>query len=310
LHSLYYIVHSVNRYCRNVDRLFAIWQAIYPDSFVTAQKNAFGTFTDAPGGIETADTALTPFHTTSPGQLHTSTTARHTKSFGYTYPEVVDWNVDATQLASNVRTKFNALYNPTGSLSKRSTNSTTTTSSKGNSTTHHQYFANIRVDKTALADTSFFIHFFLGPFADRPSTWSYDTALAGSHTIFASSSSSSASSSSSSARSSSSASASDATVYGQIPLTHALTAAVAAGLLPDLDPEHVVPVLTKQLAWRVQRFDDSAVDVKALPSLQVHVVGQEVTAAAGPSEFPGFGEMVAYMEVTRGKVGGVGGGGL
>ncbi len=39
-------------------------------------------------------------------------------------------------------------------------------------------------------------------------------------------------------------------------------------------------------------------------------MGQEVTAAAGPSEFPGFGEMVAYMEVTRGKVGGVGGGGL
>jgi len=92
--------------------------------------------------------------------------------------------------------------------------------------------------------------------------------------------------------------------YGQIPLTHALNVAVAAGVLPDLDPVNVVPVLKKQLTGRAQRFDDSAVDVKALPSLQVHVVGQEVKPAANQSEFPVFGNMVAYKDVTAGKAGG------
>ncbi|MCJ1361156.1 hypothetical protein MMC16_000253 [Acarospora aff. strigata] len=278
----------------NVDRLFAIWQAIYPNSFVTSQRNALGTFTAAPGGVENVDTALTPFHGTSPGQIYTSTTARYTKTFGYTYPEVVDWGVDSTQLSANVRTKLNALYNPKGTISKRDTNTTTTT--KTNSTANHQYFVNIRVDKTALNSTSFFIHFFLGPFSDKPSTWSYDPALAGSHTIFASSSSCSLQAGSST------------TVYGQIPLTHSLANAVSSGILRDLSPSEVIPLLTKSLQWRVQQFDDSAVDAKLLPSLQVNVVGQEVKPAAKQSDFPAFGEVVAYKTVTAGKAGGSGDG--
>ena len=39
--------------CRNVDRLFAIWQAIYPNaSYVTSQADTPGTFTNAPGSVE------------------------------------------------------------------------------------------------------------------------------------------------------------------------------------------------------------------------------------------------------------------
>ena len=40
----------------NVDRLFAIWQAIYPDSYTTPEVNAEGTFTDAPGSTEDTNT--------------------------------------------------------------------------------------------------------------------------------------------------------------------------------------------------------------------------------------------------------------
>lgn len=42
------------------------------------------------------------------------------KPFGYTYPEIVDWNVDATQLSANVRTIINQLYNPAGTIVARS----------------------------------------------------------------------------------------------------------------------------------------------------------------------------------------------
>lgn len=38
---------------RNVDRLFAIWQAIYPNSYTTPEVNAEGTFTIAPGSNDT-----------------------------------------------------------------------------------------------------------------------------------------------------------------------------------------------------------------------------------------------------------------
>lgn len=40
----------------NVDRLFAIWQAIYPDSYTTPQADAEGTFTNAPDGTEDVNT--------------------------------------------------------------------------------------------------------------------------------------------------------------------------------------------------------------------------------------------------------------
>ena len=193
----------------NVDRLVAIWQAIYPGSFVTPQTNQYGTYTEAPGASENILTPLTPFYNNG-GTFHTSATARYTRHFGYTYPEVMDWGVNATQLSSNVRRNLNMLYNPTGSLSARSlgdhhrrvhksgseqTDSTHETDGKGaervplsgtltlrtavststdsnittNNTVSFQYFINIRVDKSSL-NQSFFIHFFLGKSTLHPPT--------------------------------------------------------------------------------------------------------------------------------------------
>lgn len=41
---------------RNVDRLFALWQAIYPNATVTPQVNAAGSFTEDPGTTEDINT--------------------------------------------------------------------------------------------------------------------------------------------------------------------------------------------------------------------------------------------------------------
>lgn len=41
---------------RNVDRLFALWQTIYPNATVTPQVNAVGTFTVDPGTTEDINT--------------------------------------------------------------------------------------------------------------------------------------------------------------------------------------------------------------------------------------------------------------
>lgn len=40
----------------NVDRLFAIWQAIYPDSYTISEVDKEGTFTNAPGAAEDINT--------------------------------------------------------------------------------------------------------------------------------------------------------------------------------------------------------------------------------------------------------------
>jgi tyrosinase len=97
----------------NVDRIFALWQALWPDSYVTSQVNKGGTYTNSPGLVENIDTPLTPFKADSNGNLWTSRMVRSTRTFGYTYPELVDWNVSSAQLRSNVRTTINRLYNPT-----------------------------------------------------------------------------------------------------------------------------------------------------------------------------------------------------
>ena len=39
---------------RNVDRLFAMWQAVYTDTNLPAQVDAAGTYTNAPGASEDA----------------------------------------------------------------------------------------------------------------------------------------------------------------------------------------------------------------------------------------------------------------
>ncbi|KAL8988921.1 MAG: hypothetical protein Q9177_002084 [Variospora cf. flavescens] len=75
---------------------------------------------------------------------------------------------------------------------------------------------------------------------------------------------------------------------------------------PDLAPSNVVPLLTSQLKWRLQNTDDSPLDIGQVSSLKVHVVGQAVKARATDDEFPEYGQMQVYKEITAGKVGGLG----
>lgn len=281
----------------NVDRLFAIWQAIYPSSFVTSQISFYGTYTNTPGKSEDINTPLTPFHSDDAGALHTSVTARSTRSFGYTYPEIVDWGVNATQLTANVKARLNALYNPSSSVERRSTMSSRGSnrgSNRGNGARrfpngrNRQWFINIRVDKSTVT-SSFFVHFFLGLVSVDPTGWSFAPNLVGTHSVL------------------------DATIvtatntgpattlYGQIPLNHAL---LDSGI-HSLAPKSVVPFLKSQLSWRLQRMDDSPLDVSEVPSLKIYVVGQRVRPRAADDAFPKYEKLVAYRSVTRGKAGGL-----
>lgn len=100
----------------NVDRLFAIWQAIYPDSWIVPEETEMETATIKSGDILTGETPLKPFHKNAAGDFWTSTTSRDVAAFGYTYPEIQGGTPASTRQA------VNALYGSSsaGKIARRS----------------------------------------------------------------------------------------------------------------------------------------------------------------------------------------------
>ena len=98
----------------NVDRQLALFQYIYPNTYVEAHENG-PTFTIESGSIQDANSPLTPFHSNTQGAFFTSNSARNVRNWGYTYPELVGNPSNAT-----LRAKINTLYgSSTTSLKKR-----------------------------------------------------------------------------------------------------------------------------------------------------------------------------------------------
>ncbi|KAI9714213.1 MAG: hypothetical protein M1812_006434 [Candelaria pacifica] len=289
----------------NVDRLFAIWQAIYPNSYVTPQVTTYGTFTTNQGATEDINSPLTPFHSDSNGNFYNSETARKTLTFGYSYPEVVDWGVDANTLASNTRANFKKLYDPSNQFTPRSLLPRQEKVAEGNvvdggilrnvsANTYREWLINIEVDKYALSG-SFLIHFFLGgsPSTD-PLSWSTSPSLVASYGIFVSGNTTFLPISG------------PVTVYGQVPLTRKLVNAVSAGTLPDLEPGTITPYLASNLQWRVQGPERQAVDVGDVSGLIVSVADQSVVKVDAVDQFDRYGGLVLHTNVTQGKEKGAG----
>ncbi|KAK0628971.1 hypothetical protein B0T17DRAFT_488166 [Bombardia bombarda] len=101
---------SMLHHC-NVDRLVAMWQAIYyQNSMFTTTSTSSGEFGTPKGTVITADSPLKPFFRDKKGNFQTSNSVTSIKTFGYTYPEINDWSMTAEGLAVNVRAKVNKLY--------------------------------------------------------------------------------------------------------------------------------------------------------------------------------------------------------
>lgn len=135
--------------------------------------------------------------------------------------------------------------------------------------------------------SSLYIHFFLGDVPAASEIWGFAPNLVASHVVLAPLGS---------------ASANQTISYGQIPLTSAL---LASSSVSDLEPDSVVPILTDQLHWRAQAFDNRPIDVARLNSLKLYVAGQEVYQRDGrsPDQLPVYGRLIAYREITQGKAG-------
>nr|OQO21312.1 hypothetical protein B0A51_09062 [Rachicladosporium sp. CCFEE 5018] len=182
-----------------IDRSFALWQALYPDSYVQPTQMIQNSFTIHQGQVVDANTPLDPFHSDQNGTRWTSQTARSTRSFGYTYPELAN-NANISSIKAAINRLYGGDSSPSNSAaaaiqpSKRFIDDTPEEPSlfprdpaaaARPKPLRREYIANIVSEKFAL-NGSYAIYVFLGDFdAGDPSCWPTNPNLVGTHAIFA-----------------------------------------------------------------------------------------------------------------------------
>lgn len=100
----------------NVDRLIALWQAIYYNSTIYTIGDYEAALYGTAAGFVGVATPLKPFYDTAEN-FHTSTSVKNIGVFGYTYPELQPTSTDGQQVMASpeelsryVKFKVNALY--------------------------------------------------------------------------------------------------------------------------------------------------------------------------------------------------------
>lgn len=264
-----------------IDRIFAMWQVIFPNSYVVSEPAIFNTFTLSAGETQDINSPLAPFHKDASGGFWTSETARTTETFGYAYPESAHFaNGNVTR---QVIAAVNKLYGSGPRLQPTSKRASTVRSA------HKEWITNIRVKKYAL-NAPFFVHIFIGSFDPHPFSWSFEPNLVGTHSIFVKAI----------GPNSNCNCDPDQLVTGTIPLTDRLHVDIMGGFLRSLQPEDVTPYLAKNLGYRVSLMNDTEVPNVAVPSLKVSILSIDVERSANDDELPRWGEMRGHMDVSMG----------
>jgi tyrosinase len=147
-------------------------------------------------------------------------------AFGYSYPEISDWNQSPSELATNVTAQINALYGPSsGNRGLRA---------RHYSSSLKEWFVDISVDMYELGD-QFIVWIFLGEVPADSGSWKYSTNLVGSLGVFP--------------PPLIKQNKGESTSYGEVALLDALN---RAGL-PNQDDATLIEFLTKYLQWRVEK---------------------------------------------------------
>ncbi|PGH15646.1 hypothetical protein AJ79_02239 [Helicocarpus griseus UAMH5409] len=276
----------------NVDRIVALWQAVHPDSYVQPVANLGGDFMKAPGTMEDAKTPFAPFREPS-GEFYNAETSRHLAPFGYTYPEIEDWEKTPEELATSVRKQINRLYNRRGDNNQQKRNNGPLTARAAH---YHSMYKHKRVPNLAeealedLKEFHFKVKDFfedLGKFSllnfiklginNMKKQWVINIkankfALPHAYRIFFFLSeppeepcewpyaSNLIGTFASFASSMGSPANQTREMYGQVPLSHMLAVVKNSRMIFDIEETSVVPLLEKHLEWRVLDLTGKVVD--------------------------------------------------
>jgi tyrosinase len=295
----------------NVDRLLAMWQVINPQSYLVPTINTVGSYGEPRGFMATADSNLLPFHSSNGTQFWTSNTIRSTRTFGYTYPELVDWNITPEAILSNVRASVNRFYGSApinvtapkrGPLYRRRAPSNDLRGEAnniggilGSNGLERQWTIIVEVQRFAYPNP-FSIDFFDGPPPEDPSDWPTASNLIGSHAQFITTN----------ADSMHPSGLPKVLSHGEVSMTHSLLRHAQKGALGNLEPDSVIPFMIKALSWRARDMTGCELQLTTLADLSIAVGSQVVQPAKVINRFPTYGEMEIHEAITVGKVGGYG----
>ncbi|PBP16171.1 tyrosinase, partial [Diplocarpon rosae] len=270
----------------NVDRMFALWQAINPNAYLTPQIDQYGTFSIAANSLDTASTPLEPFAAHGDSPYFTSSAVRQISTFGYTYPEIQDWNQSPAQLKANVTAAITKLYSPDGSkFTRRAGEIQSTDLLPGQQS--REWSVSIRVSKFDLDGERFIVRLFLGAIPRDPGAWATSSSCVGSFPVFPP----------------------PRPATGPLPQVIAYSEVSLVQALQEMkqatnDASATTNYLQKRLNWRVQKFDGTVVPVEHIPSLAVTVQDELVTDSEDVTKLPTYGKSTAHPEATRGRAGG------
>ncbi|KAJ6283161.1 common central domain of tyrosinase-domain-containing protein [Bipolaris maydis] len=253
----------------NVDRLLALFQARYPDTYVEDSKQDRGTFAIARGSVLGPASPLPPFHMNALGDMWTSTTARDWTAFGYTYPELVG-NPSNKTLTSTI----NQLYKPqTPALpisNSTQPGNTTLPAPVGKNATLPAIDWSCEVNMPANIHISYSVRAFLGEPSFNPADWPTDDNYIGQLAAMSSPRSNSA-----------------LTVTGNIGLSEALMRKHKSGELKDLKKETVESYLKENFSWRIQALDLTEIPrSKPPPGLNVTIRNVAVSIPKSNTQVP------------------------
>ncbi|EWC44400.1 hypothetical protein DRE_01226 [Drechslerella stenobrocha 248] len=290
----------------NIDRLFAIWQAINPSTWVTGQRNGGGTYGVQANAWEDKNTPLYPFKGAN-GQFHTSDSVRDTSSFCYGYPETPKWNYKGRDADYQrfVKTQVSRLYGGSFSASaKRKRDGDSESIDKGiensiiDSNKITEYRVDVITDKTALGG-SYSIAFFLGRPSPRPADWATQPEYVGSYSVFTTSMAMTPPPGIDPATINNN-------ITGTVPLTDALVKAFARSNLTSSKREDAIPFLEKNLRWRAVDSEGNAVRVRNIKGLFVAVSTSLTTLPTEETPWEEYGEWTHLADIVR-KIGRDGG---
>ncbi|KAJ0365747.1 hypothetical protein COL154_004327 [Colletotrichum chrysophilum] len=296
------------------DRIVTMWQALYPNSWVTAQVAMEHSFTMPPGEVHDVFTELKPFFANASGAFWNSEMANDTLHFGYSYAETIPGQGGAkSEDRTRLITAINRLYgssSPSTLVQKRkralgrrdrgkfsqlrqgtlsddvspdfSREPHVAASLVTDDYTYTEWIANVHVQNGAL-NGSFTIHLFMGAVSGDIISWSAAPNLIGSMNVFAMKNMGSANH-----------------VSGTVPLTSALMHMVSAGGVAGLDPGQVEPYLKTFLQVRVIGEDGEEVRPDSVVGLCVQIASSEVQAARNERELPVWGPVIERFEVNFG----------
>ncbi|ESZ90589.1 hypothetical protein SBOR_9022 [Sclerotinia borealis F-4128] len=242
----------------NIDRYLALWQAIYPDTYVEPARQGAGTFTIQAGSTQDQNSPLTPFHRDTDGNFYSAADVRNVEILGYSYPEIVNHPSNST-----LQQSIAALYAgpPATRFNKRQAATTSLP---------RDYVVKIDLPWTALNGT-YSVGVFLGKSNAKPDAWANDAAFVGMHATLGSQS----------------MTPNNVVASSNVHLTDALLKKHDEGVLPNLNEDTIINYLTANLEWKAQKAGFE-IDISTLDGAVVTAESIEVAAPDALGTFSNY----------------------